>query len=48
MAALTKEEQIMAAKYIEDEVLFKEIERRSIVRQSIIKIVKDSLKLQDE
>lgn len=48
MAALTDEEQIIAAKNIKDEILFKEIERRSITRRSIIEILENSLKLQDK
>lgn len=48
MAALTEEEQIMAAKYIKDEILFKEIKRRSIARRSIIEIIENSIKLQNE
>lgn len=46
MAALTDEEQIIAAKNIKEEILFKEIERRSITRRSIIEIMENSLKLQ--
>lgn len=48
MAAMTDEEQIIAARNIKDEILFKEIERRSITRRSIIEIMENSLKLQDK
>ena len=48
MAAMTDEEQIIAAKNIKDEILFKEIERRSATRRSIIEIMENSLKLQCE
>lgn len=48
MAAMTEEEQIIAAKNIRDEILFKEIERRSITRRSIIEIMENSLKMQNE
>lgn len=48
MAAMTDEEQIIAAKNIRDEILFKEIERRSITRRAIIEIMENSLKLQDK
>ncbi len=48
MAAMTDEEQIIAAKNIRDEILFKEIERRSITRRSIIEIMENSLKSQDK
>ena len=48
MAAMTEEEQIIAAKNIKDEILFKEIERRSITRRSIIEIMENSLKMQNE
>lgn len=48
MAAMTDEEQIIAARNIKDEILFKEIERRSITRRSIIEIIENSLKLQDK
>lgn len=45
--ALTEEEQIIAAKNIKDEILFKEIECRLTTRRSIIEIMENSLKLQD-
>lgn len=48
MAAMTEEEQIIAARNIKDEILFKEIERRSITRRSIIEIMENSMKLQDK
>lgn len=48
MEAMTDEEQIIAARNIKDEILFKEIERRSITRRSIIEIMENSLKLQDK
>lgn len=48
MASMTDEEQIIAARNIKDEILFKEIERRSITRRSIIEIIENSLKLQNE
>ncbi len=48
MAAMTEEEQIIATKNIKDEILFKEIERRSITRRSIIEIMENSLKMQNE
>lgn len=46
MASMTDEEQIIAARNIKDEILFKEIERRSITRRLIIEIMENSLKLQ--
>lgn len=48
MAAMTEEEQIIAARNIKDEILFKEIERRTITRRSIIEIMENSLKMQNE
>lgn len=48
MAAMTEEEQIIAARNIKDEILFKEIERRSIKRRSIIETIENLLKLQDK
>lgn len=48
MEAMTDEEQIIAARNIKDEILFKEIERRSITRRSIIEIMENSLKMQNE
>ena len=48
MAALTDEEQIVVAKHIKDEFLFKEIEHRSIVRRLIIKVMGELSKLQGE
>lgn len=48
MEAMTDEEQIIVARNIKDEILFKEIERRSITRRSIIEIMENSLKLQDK
>lgn len=48
MTSMTDEEQIIAARNIKDEILFKEIERRSITRRSIIEIMENSLKLQDK
>lgn len=48
MSSMTDEEQIIAARNIKDEILFKEIERRSITRCSIIEIMENSLKLQDK
>lgn len=46
MVAMTDEEQIIAARNIKDEILFKEIEQRSITRRLIIEIMENSLKLQ--
>lgn len=46
MSSMTDEEQIIAARNIKDEILFKEIERRSITRRLIIEIMENSLKLQ--
>lgn len=48
MSSMTEEEQIIVAKNIKDEILFKEIERRSITRRSIIEIMENSLKMQNE
>lgn len=45
---MTDEEQIIAAKNIKDEILFKEIEQRSMKRKAIIEIIENSMKLQNE
>lgn len=39
MAALTAEEQIIAAKYIPDDIMFTELEKRQRKRDSIINVV---------
>lgn len=48
MEALTDEEQIIVVKNIKDEILFKEIEQRSMKRKAIIEIMENSLKMQNE
>lgn len=48
MAAMTDEEQIIVARNIKDEILFKEIEQRSMKRKSIIEKIEKSMKLQNE
>lgn len=48
MAAMTDEEQIIAARNIKDEILFKEIEQRSMKRKAVIEIMENSLKMQNE
>lgn len=48
MQAMTIEEKEMAAKYIPDEIMFSELERRSIKRREVIKIMEESLKISKE
>lgn len=45
---MTDEEQIIVARNIKDEILFKEIEQRSMKRKSIIEKIEKSMKLQNE
>lgn len=46
--AMTDEEQIIVVKNIKDEILFKEIEQRSMKRKAVIEIMENSLKMQNE